>query len=187
MVFRDTQPAVTEFTIRRVVPEHFVAGQPFPVFLHINAATEQPTSVIVQEVLPAETQLVASEPPISGQDRRANAVKWLRKINGPTMFAYTVSSKSSLQGTIIFDGHLKLAGTDIPEMTIDGDRQTTTGSHHWADSNRDNRISDEEILVVYDLIGSDPQIGIDMDLIETIWLGDGYLWHPGQQRFTVLE
>ena len=30
-------------------------------------------------------------------------------------------------------------------------------------------------------------IGRDMDLIEEIWLGDGYIWQPGERQFSILE
>ncbi|MEE4313100.1 MAG: helix-turn-helix transcriptional regulator, partial [Desulfofustis sp.] len=163
-----------EISVRRIAPPHFVAGQPFPVFLKVDAPADEPRSIILKESIPPGLHVVTALPPISGQDKKDNSIKWLTKVRGTTTFAYTLRSELSYQGTLHLDGFVKGPDNATAEITVDGDRQSISGVHHWADSNRDNRISDEEILAVYDLAGSDQPIGIDMELIEDIWLGDGY-------------
>lgn len=176
-----------EISARRIAPAHFVAGQPFPVFLKIHAVTDEPRSIILKETIPPGLHVVTALPPISGQDKKDNSIKWLTKVSGPTTFAYTLRSDLSYLGTVHLDGFVKGSDSATAEITVSGDRQSASGVHHWADSDRDNRISDEEILAVYDLVGSDQSIGIDMELIEDIWLGDGYVWQAQDQRFAVRE
>ncbi|MEJ2691373.1 MAG: hypothetical protein P8130_15815, partial [Deltaproteobacteria bacterium] len=59
--------------------------------------------------------------------------------------------------------------------------------YHWADSNRDLKISDEEILSAYDYYSEASEMGINFDLIEEIWSANGYQWDPVRQTFTVVQ
>ncbi|MBE0582373.1 MAG: helix-turn-helix transcriptional regulator [Desulfofustis sp.] len=184
---RSNRPVERDMSVRRIVPPHFVAGQPFPVFLQIDSPPDRAISIILRETIPPGMSLVNALPSISGQDKKDNSIKWLTKVSGTTTFSYTLRSDLSYQGTVQLGGILKVPDSKTPEIAVSGDLQTISGVHHWADTNRDNRISDEEILAVYDLIGSDQSIGVDMELIEDIWLGDGYIWQIPQQRFAVSE
>ncbi len=173
--------------IRRTAPPHFIAGQPFPVFLTIDAPDDRTVSVILRESIPPGMNLGTTLPPISGHDKKDNSIKWLKKITGTITFAYTLHSDPAYQGEVRLDGTLKVTGGSGSDLAIVGDSRLTAGVFHWADADRDNRISDEEILAVYDLIGTDHTIDIDMGLIEDIWLGDGYVWQQAEQRLTVVE
>ena len=59
--------------------------------------------------------------------------------------------------------------------------------YHWADSNRDHKISDEEILSAYDYYSEAAEMGINFDLIEEIWSASGYKWDPVSQTFSVVQ
>jgi hypothetical protein len=174
-------------TIRRTAPPHFIAGQPFPVFLTIDAPDDRTVSVILRESIPPGMRLGTTLPPISGHDKKDNSIKWLKKVTGATTFAYTLHSDPAYQGEVRLGGTLKVTGGSGADLAIVGNSRVTAGVFHWADADRDNRISDEEILAVYDLIGTDHTIDIDMGLIEDIWLGDGYVWQQVEQRLTVVE
>lgn len=173
--------------IRRTAPPHFIAGQPFPVFLTIDAPDDRTVSVILRESIPPGMRLGTTLPPISGHDKKDNSIKWLKKVTGATTFAYTLHSDPAYQGEVRLGGTLKVTGGSGADLAIVGNSRVTAGVFHWADADRDNRISDEEILAVYDLIGTDHTIDIDMGLIEDIWLGDGYVWQQVEQRLTVVE
>lgn len=173
--------------IRRTAPPHFIAGQPFPVFLTIDAPDDRTVSVILRESIPPGMRLGTTLPPISGHDKKDNSIKWLKKVTGATTFAYTLHSDPAYQGEVRLGGTLKVTGGSGADLAIVGNSRVTAGVFHWADADRDNRISDEEILAVYDLIGTDHTIDIDMGLIEDIWLGDGYVWQQAEQRLTVVE
>lgn len=177
-------PVITEVNVKRIVSPHFIAGQPLPVFLHVEKASDQPVSIILKENLPPGCTLESASPTLSGNS--SSEIKWLTKISESTLFFYTIVTDRSFSGNLSFSGVAKNALND-DGVAISGDIKTASGFHHWADTNEDNRISDEEILVVYDLLSGDTDQIIDLDLLEEMWLGEGYVWAPDQQKFTIME
>ncbi len=61
------------------------------------------------------------------------------------------------------------------------------GKRHWADSDGDNIISDNEILTVYDRYSEIEGLGLNIDLIEEIWLGSGYNWDQKTSSYEIFE
>jgi len=185
----DTMTPETQIDLQaaRIAPDHFISGQPLPIFIRINGPTDREISIIIKETLPPGANLVASAPAVSGTDKKEHSIKWLTKVNGTAIFSYSLKTDPSYQGQLSYSGNIKVTGAGTTEHSIAGSVKSQTGLHHWADSNNDNRISDEEILTVYDLAKNESEIGIDMDLIEEMWLGDGYIWHPDTQRFSIIE
>ena len=183
------EPQSPDITITRTVPAQFIPGRPLPVFIHITAPPGAPTPIILRENLPPGTSLFASSPEASNKHKNNLSIQWLKKIEGPSVFIYTLICDKSFEGSLQMEGILKLGSGNEKEILISGDSITHSSLFHWADSDHDNRISDEEILMVYDLTsnGDTADIGIDMDLLEEMWLGDGYLWLPAEQKFSILE
>ena len=177
-------PAAAPVTVTRIVSPHFIAGQPLPVFLQVEKADAKPVSIILKENLPPGCRLESASPPLSGNS--GNEIKWLTKISQSTLFYYTVVTDTSFSGELSFAGIVK-NGVHDKDVAIAGRNKSKSGSYHWADSNGDNRISDEEILMVYDLLSGDNDQIIDLDQLEEMWLGDGYVWHPNRQQFTIME
>lgn len=177
-------PAASEIIVTRIVASHFIAGEPLPVFLHVEKNSDKPVSIILREDLPPGGRLEAASPPLSGSSTAE--IKWLTKISQSMLFFYTLKTDESFSGDLSFSGIVK-NGLDDDAVDITGDRKTVAGSHHWADTDGDNRISDEEILMVYDLLSGDTGQIIDLDQLEEMWLGDGYVWNPDQQTFTIME
>ena len=187
-IYRTTKEIITtDISIRRTVPSHFIAGHPLPVFLHISNTGPETLSLILRENLPPGTEANSSIPIASNKDKKDHSIQWLKKVKGPTVFVYTLNSNKNFEGSLHFDGILKAGSRADLEITISGDNSSTATLFHWADTNKDNRISDEEILAVYDLTNVNETTGIDMDLLEEIWLGEGYIWHPDEQNFSILE
>ena len=178
-----------EITITRTIPAQFIPGRPLPVFIHISSPSGKSIPMILRENLPPGTSLYASSPETSNKHKNSRSIQWLKKIQGPTVFTYTLICEKNFEGSLQFEGMLKAGSGDGTEIIISGDSITHSSLFHWADRDHDNRISDEEILMVYDLTNdSDTSaIGIDMDLLEEMWLGDGYLWLPAEQKFKILE
>lgn len=182
-------PQAPSVTITRTVPAQFIAGRPVPVFIHISSPSEKAIPMILRENIPPGARLHASSPEASNKHKNSRSIQWLKKIEGPSVVTYTLICEKSFEGSLQFEGMLKVSSGDGTEIIVSGDSETHSSLYHWADSDRDNRISDEEILMVYDLTNNvdTAAIGIDMDLLEEIWLGDGYLWLPAEQKFTILE
>ena len=175
--------SISETTVTRVVSPYFIPGKPFPVFLKILNSSPDAVSIIVKEELPADTKFTAAFPPSSGTP--GTTVKWLTKVSGSELFFYTVTTDPSFQGTLSFSGSVR-DGNGSHAAEILGDAHTRSSIHHWADIDGDNRISDEEILRVYDLVANETPTALDLDLLEEMWLGEGYRWQPEQQQFSIL-
>ena len=171
-------------SVTRIISPHFIAGQPLPVFLHIDKPDENTVSVILKESLPPGASLESALPRLSGSSE--TEIKWLTKLSHPALFFYTVVTTPAFSGELHFSGVVK-NGSDDSAVAISGDTRSAPGSHHWADTDRDNRISDEEILVIYDLLSDNSGQVIDLDQLEEMWLGEGYVWNPDQQSFTIID
>lgn len=176
-------PSISETTVTRVVSPHFIPGRPLPVFLKIVNPSPEAVSIILNEELPPGAAFTAAFPSSSGT--QGETVKWLTKITGADLFYYTITTDPSFSGTLSFSGSVQDGNGSQPAAIL-GDADTSAGLHHWADINGDNRISDEEILQVYDLVASDTPAALDLDLLEEMWLGEGYQWLPEQQQFSIL-
>lgn len=185
-LFRYLTPPPTTFltAVTRIVSPHFIPGRPLPVFLKVVNPSPEAVSIILKEELPSGASLNAAFPSLSGtQDE---TIKWLTKISGSSLFYYTITTDVSFNGTLSFSGIVR-DGQGNEAIAISGNSSSRAGIHHWADFDGDNRISDEEILEVYDLLADDSSEQLDLDLLEEMWLGDGYLWLPDQQQFSILE
>ena len=96
-------------------------------------------------------------------------------------------SPDDFQGRLEFSGSARIGSKSGEDIPISGNTSSAAGLHHWADADKDNMISDAEILVVYDLIDIDAISWFDVDEIEEMWLGDGYRWDPVSREFLVVE
>ncbi len=180
-----TPPAPASLTtVTRIVSPHFIPGRPLPVFLKVANPSPEAVSIILKEELPPSATLKASFPSSAG--KQDGTIRWLTQITGSSLFYYTIITDASFNGTLSFSGNVR-DGHGSEAIEIRGANSSRAGVHHWADSDGDNRISDEEILEVYDLLANDSSAQLDLDLLEEMWLGDGYLWQPEQQKFSILE
>lgn len=182
-----SSPDVT-ISAERTVPEHCIAGQPFPVMIRITGVPEDKlTAIIIRENVPANAIIHKISPELSGGGMKNNMIKWLKKINDTTIFAYVISVAGADDEKIDFYGTAAVSGNSGPPPPITGDNMTKIGHFHWADTDNDNIISDSEILAVHDRYGEIEGIDLDIDLIENIWLGSGYKWNQTTAAFEILQ
>ena len=173
-------------TVERVLPQHATLGQPFPVLLEILGDPDKSTTLIVKENLPAGTILLQTSPPETGGGGNTNQLKWLKKINGKTVFAYVISVADA-SGQLQFNGSAAVSSNPEASLTITGMESINLSDYHWADTNRDNSISDDEILAVYDRYGDLTGLDLDLDQVEEIWLGSGYTWNSVTASFVIRD
>ncbi|NNK95166.1 MAG: helix-turn-helix transcriptional regulator [Desulfobacterales bacterium] len=185
--FKNADDNLSQVSIRRIVATHFIAGSPLPIFFSVSMPDNQSVPIILRENIPSDTLVKSTFPAISAKHKKNDSITWLDKVSGPRVFYYTITTDNKFQGTLQFEGAVKYGSSRDEEQSIEGNNQSESGLHHWADSNRDNRISDEEILSLYDLIGNNAVSGFDINLIEEMWLGDGYIWNPNEQKFVIIE
>jgi transcriptional regulator with XRE-family HTH domain len=181
-------PESVVFSAERLLPGHCIAGQPFPVIIKVSGDPEESSAMIIRENVPLNSTIVKISPKVSSGNLKNKTIKWLRNIKGTETFAYVVKVKGKEEESVSFVGTAS-AGSDseTSPQPIAGNATVTIGQHHWADADKDNVISDSEILSIYDQYRDIKDIDLDIDLIEEIWLGSGYKWNPGTATFEILE
>jgi len=181
-------PSTVTFSAERILPDHCIAGQPFPVIIKISGDPGKSTALIVRENIPPNATVKKITPAASAGGKKNEPIKWLRKINGTEIFAYVIKVSGKDEEAVNFSGTAAVSDTsDESSPPIAGDTTTVIGQHHWADTDKDNVISDSEILSVYDQYGEIKGIDLDIDLIEEIWLGSGYKWNAATATFEIID
>jgi hypothetical protein len=87
----------------------------------------------------------------------------------------------------LFDGTVTRKQTLGEQEKVAGAMAITVAPFHWADTNRDQMIDDEEILAVYDLYSDIEGLAFDRDRIDSLWAAGGYRWDEKRKQFEVEE
>jgi transcriptional regulator with XRE-family HTH domain len=177
-------PPAGSLIAERIVPAHVIDGQPFPVIIQVTGAPDKDTALIIKETLASGLTVHATSPAVNG-GLKNNQIKWLKKIRDKAFFVYVTSVTGKEGDTVIFNGTAAISSD--PEASITGNNSLTIGHFHWADRNKDNTISDDEILAVYDQYSDITDIDFNIDLIEEIWLGSAYRWDAAAARFIITD
>lgn len=169
---------------------HFAApGEVVPVQIKIPRSAERNYGFILKEHLPPGWHLVSTQPGNAAVDPDGSSVKWLVPAGqGSVTVSYTVrlpanlptGKSGNLRGEIVLHD-----GESNRTEAVAGSASITVGAYHWADSNGDGRIDDDEIMPAYYVCEDMKGIGLDWKTIEAIWSGKGYRWDP-RSGFTVL-
>ena len=178
-------PKQPSISATRLLPGLSSVGQPFPVAITVSTNATDPLSLILKETLPEGAKLLASVPPYSDFDSETGEIRWLKKINGVQPFAYMVQVDRA-EVPFHFSGTVAVRKGSGHQIEVKGDHRVKTGHFHWADSDGDGRICDEEILVVYDVFSGIAGLPLDIDQVEEIWLGSGYVWNEAKKKFDIL-
>jgi transcriptional regulator with XRE-family HTH domain len=172
----------------RDLPHHGIPGQPFPVLIRVSGITaEKPTTVIIKENLPNGAKILKIAPDNSGGAMKKETVKWLKTIDGSTTFAYVATITGEDNSTFSFSGNASVSGDSTTPAIIAGNNSILLGPYHWADTDQDGRINDNEILAVHERYKEIDGIDVDIETIEAIWLGSGYSWNSKTKSFKIRE
>ncbi len=175
-------------TAERNAPEHCIAGRPFPVLIKITGAPEDKQSaIIIRENIPANATIVKIAPEVVAGGMKKDMIKWLKKIDETATFAYVIRVTGGENDKVDFYGTAAISGDSDSPPPIGGSSTTIIGYYHWADVDKDNTISDSEILAVHDRYNQIEGIDVDIDVIEKIWLGTGYKWNQTTKKIEILE
>lgn len=169
----------------RYAPSHYIAGQPFPIIIELSGQSETEVAFILKEALPENATILHTIPEHQDKANGKQGLKWITKSQLPTSFSYLVAVDSNGGSEIMFKGTVSFSGGD--DLPITGVEKMTAGNHHWADTDKDNIISDKEILTIYDKYSKFDGLEDEIDLIEEIWLGEGYGWNSATQQFDIIE
>lgn len=189
--FQFKQAAKTPVSISasRILPPHIPVGQPFPVIIQVKAVQEGSFFLILKEELPAGCKLIKSMPPHTGIDKKTGTIKWLNRTQDPlTTFVYLAKLESTADSgsSLRFTGSVTLRNAGVSGATIGGILVVPIANYHWADTNQDNRIVDDEILEAYDVFSALDELDYDWQEIDDIWAGEGYQWDETLQKYAIL-
>lgn len=172
----------------RFMPAHTAPGQPFPVVIKIISTDSGPSPFILREMLPEGTTVVESQKSMPAAiDHKTGEMKWISKVKERMVLGYSLGYSGpmdrkglEMKGTVTLR---KFADTVNP---VSGNNRIEFAPFHWADANKDNFIDDLEILAVYEDYSDATGLDLEMDLIEDIWFGSGYVWNSKEMKFEVI-
>ncbi len=172
----------------RFMPGHTAPGQPFPVVIKLVSSDSKPSPFILREVLPAGTTVVESQKSIpAAVDPKTGEMKWISKVTEKMVLGYALRCDGlrnreglDMKGTVTLR---KFAGKG---RGISGNNRIEFAPYHWADTNKDNYIDDLEILAVYEDYSDATGLDLEMDIIEDIWFGSGYVWNASEMKFEII-
>jgi len=174
----------------RVLPGHFQPGAPFPVSIVVHTMQTSPAPLIVEEKVPAGINAIKGVPPFHSFDRETGVIKWISTAaSGQLRFSYlaVISDANSKATGASFSGRLIFRGHERATNEIAGPSSIQPAPFHWADSNEDNHIDDEEILAVFEQFNDLQGFDALRDQIEDIWAADGYRWDAKHGDYKILH
>ncbi len=178
---------VASFSAKRIVPEHSAPGHVFPVLIEVELATTDTISLLLKEELPLGCSVLHSVPQATTVDH--GFVKWVaRDVSGLKRFSYLASCTSVAKNNelLFFQGSLLVRQARRQEVSIAGRSRLILSDFHWADSDKNNVIDDEELLAVYDDFDLVKGLNIDVEEVESIWMGSGYTWNTKELAFEII-
>ena len=185
-----TQRPAPAPTAVRWAPKFAAPGEIVPVQVKITRQPNEISGFILKEKLPEGSRLVSSLPASSAVEASGSGIKWLIPGGSATVtVSYTVKVPAApgLRKEVKLAGEIVLREGDSNRTeAIGGDNSIRIGAQHWADTNGDGRIDDDEIMPAYYIYEEMKDLGLDWRTIEAIWSGKGYRWEP-QGGFQVLK
>jgi transcriptional regulator with XRE-family HTH domain len=167
----------------RTMPSHAVPGQIFPVRIQIGKPGDESASYLVKESVPEGCEVVAVFPKATVQN--GQLLKWINREGGSSYFTYAARIMGGEQRKVRFSGTLKVGQSTTGEIPIQGNDSIQLLTYHWADRDKDNSISDEEMLAVYDDFPGMENLPVDIELVEDMWMGTKYIWNPDKNKFVI--
>ncbi len=178
---------VIHFSARRIMPAHTVVGRPFPVVIEVASGSGKSSSLLLKEQLPTGCRILKTVPKATVAENKL--LKWIDKNgSGERIFAYLaiLDLEPGGEDSVTFTGSLLIRQISRSEIQVNGRNRIRLLDVHWADSDRNNIIDDEELLGVYDDFGRVNGLGVDVEEVESIWMGSGYRWDAEKNVFEII-
>lgn len=162
-----------ELKATRSLPGTCAPGLKFPVLITVNTGREMP--LLIRESVPDEVEILKTIP--EAASHADNILKWIRKDGGEQLLTgYLALAKGEYGTRLTFSGSVSVRQGQKQEASISGDNSLRLEPVHWADSNGDYIISDDEVLEVYDKFGGLSALEPELERVEELWMGSGYRW-----------
>ncbi len=178
---------VLHLSAKRIMPAHSVAGYPFPVVIKVDFESEKNLSLLLTEQLPENCSVIHTVPQATVADE--GFLKWIEKDGpGKRNFSYIVRclAEKKTQESLSFEGTLLVRQSSRQEAIVEGRSRLRLLEFHWADSDKNHIVDDEELLAVYDDFGRIEGLKVDVEEVESIWMGSGYHWNSEQSSFDIV-
>jgi len=180
-----------QVTAIRTLPVHATPGIAFPVVIEVTTSgTSRPISLILKETLPPDCIPAQGKPQFTNQESDPPVLKWIGKIiGGHAVYSYLAKLKPEAKMETVhqFTGGVTVRSDDNPSIPLSGNDSLQASPFHWADSNTDGRIDDEELLFVNETYGGIEGLHFGKKLIEEIWAAKGYRWNPETRNYEILQ
>ena len=179
-IFYFYRSLVSAPTAARWAPHFAAPGEIIPVQIKITRRVGENPGFILKENLPAGWRLVGALPASSSTDPSGSGIKWLIPGGSASVtVSYTaqVPAAPALNSEVRLHGEIVLRGAGMHRTeSVGGSGSLRIGAYHWADSNGDGRIDDDEIMPAYYICEEMKGLGLNWKTIEAIWSGKGYRW-----------
>ncbi len=177
------------FEACRILPSHAAPGQTFPVLVRVKTDSRRSSSFILRENLPRGCVPVKAVPAYTAWDRKSRSLEWIcHSQDKEITFFYLGSVKRDIpMNTVLnFSGTVVIRKGKGRSRPVAGQNKLEIKPLHWADTNGDGKIDDEEILTVYEEFGEIKGADFGLDQIEAIWAANGYKWNGKTKKFVII-
>lgn len=170
----------------RVLPVFAAPGSVIPVWIDVDPSMSR-KGYIIREHFPAGWKLIEAVPPPSSLDNVEGVARWIVK-PGETrlkvVYLVKVGNNEKLGSTQDFFGEI-VAKNDVQSdpARIGGQTQMTIAPYVWADTNGDQIVDDNEMLLASDAFDETQGVHLDWSSLEKIWDAGGYRWDPKAMNF----
>ena len=175
----------SELQARRLMPKQTAPNLSFPVLIEISGPVESHSSLLVRDEIVGEAEAIGAledgKPKQFGKNPR-----WIGRLkNGRAVFLYLVTpgKKTKPEETFSFSGDIITREGQLIGDKIGGTSKITISLYHWADTDQDYTISDDEILGAYETYSLPGDPSINFSALEELWLAGKYAWNKRTLSF----
>jgi len=170
---------------KRIMPKQTAPNLSFPVLIDISGPIESQSSLLVRDEIEGDVEafgaMESGKPKQFGKNPR-----WIGRLeHGKAVFLYMVTpgKKVKPEQAITFSGDFITREGQLIGDKIGGSSQIQISPYHWADTNQDYVISDDEILSAYEAYSLPGDPSINFTALEELWLAGKYSWNKRTQAF----
>ena len=174
-------------TATRTLPFHTAPNLSFPVIIRLKADHSIDVPILLRETITGRATATAIKTIIhSTMQEYGKDPRWIgRLVQGEAAFLYMVNPDQGVQlgEQLSFAGDCVSGRVNKKGTQVVGLNSLRIEMAHWADTDKDLIITDNEILDAYEHYSSPGNIDIDFSDLEILWLAGRYRWNENTRAF----
>ena len=178
------QPTITA---TRTLPLHTAPNLSFPVIIRLKADNFIDVPILLRETITGRATATAIKTIIhSTMQEYGKNPRWIgRLVLGEAAFLYMVHPDQGVQlgEQLSFAGDCVSGKVNKKGTQVVGPKTVRIEMAHWADTDKDLIITDNEILDAYEHYSSAGNIDVDFSDLERLWLAGRYRWDENTRAF----